>query len=392
MQVISPVLLIEMNNFEFTLVIGENSEDGDFKYLYDLKIPAEGMNDNSITDFNLIHGIIKKNLLLLEQKFKCILKEVTLIIGNFNCSLVNVSGYKKLNGSQLAKENITYILNSLKQKVSSIERDKSILHIFSNNYFLDKKRVENLPIGLFGNLYSHELSFYLIDSNYYKNLQNLFNKCNLRVKRVISKEFLEGVSIINKSNIDTFFKIDINENFSKIIYYENSSLKFMQNFKFGSNLIINDICKVIAIKPEKIREILVDNDFLQQNFEKIIENKFFTNQNFRKIKKQLLFDIANARIQEIFEIILFKNINISNLKQKIFLNLHDEILLNFFKDFNNNHVNNTSTELKFINELSFENIFTEANSIVQYGWKKEAIPFIQEKKSIIARLFNLFFK
>ena len=211
------------------------------------------------------------------------------------------------------------------------------------------------------------------------NLQNLFNKCNLRVKRVISKEFLEGVSIINKSNIDTFFKIDINENFSKIIYYENSSLKFMQNFKFGSNLIINDICKVIAIKPEKIREILVDNDFLQQNFEKIIENKFFTNQNFRKIKKQLLFDIANARIQEIFEIILFKNINISNIKQKIFLNLHDEILLNFFKDFNNNHVNNTSTELKFINELSFENIFTEANSIVQYGWKKEAIPFIQKK-------------
>ena len=71
--------------------------------------------------------------------------------------------------------------------------------------------------------------------------------------------------------------------------------------------------------------------------------------------------------KKIFEIILFKNINISNIKQKIFLNLHDEILLNFFKDFNNNHVNNISTELKFINELSFENIFTEANSIVQYG-------------------------
>ena len=63
----------------------------------------------------------------------------------------------------------------------------------------------------------------------------------------------------------------------------------MQNFKFGSNLIINDICKVIAIKPEKIREILVDNDFLQQNFEKIIENKFFTNQNFRKNKETITF-------------------------------------------------------------------------------------------------------
>ena len=36
---------------------------------------------------------------------------------SFNSSIINLSGYKKLNGSQLTKEDITYILNSLKSEI-----------------------------------------------------------------------------------------------------------------------------------------------------------------------------------------------------------------------------------------------------------------------------------
>ena len=41
----------------------------------------------------------------------------------------------------------------------------------------------------------------------------------------------------------------------------------------------------------------------------IISKKNFDNSNFRKIKKKLIYDIANARITEIAEIILLKNVN-----------------------------------------------------------------------------------
>ena len=41
-------------------------------------------------------------------------------------------GSKKLNGSQILKENISYILNSLKLTISEIEKDKVILQIFNS--------------------------------------------------------------------------------------------------------------------------------------------------------------------------------------------------------------------------------------------------------------------
>ena len=49
-----------------------------------------------------------------------------------------------------------------------------IKSIFNSKYNLDNQKVENLPIGLFGDFYSHELSFILINKNDYKNLKNQF--------------------------------------------------------------------------------------------------------------------------------------------------------------------------------------------------------------------------
>ena len=144
---------------------------------------------------------------------------MVLITNNFNCFLINLAGFKRLNGSQLSKDNVTHILNSLKSKIIESEDKKRILHIFNTKYFLDKKNVENLPIGLFGDFYSQELSFFLVDENDYMNLINIFNKCNLKVSKIISKNFLEGISLINKnSNLETFFKIEIFENESEIFF------------------------------------------------------------------------------------------------------------------------------------------------------------------------------
>ena len=79
-----------------------------------------------------------------------------LIIDNFDYSCLNISGSKKLNGSQLLRENISYILNSLKQSIVEHEKNKTILHIFNSKSVLDGVNIKNLPISSFGDFYNHE--------------------------------------------------------------------------------------------------------------------------------------------------------------------------------------------------------------------------------------------
>ena len=122
-------LFIEINNFNFVFVAVERVNENYSKIILEENIPIQGIQDNKITDYNLIVKIFKEKIYLLEQNLNLVFKEVIIIIDNFNCSLINFSGFKKLNGSQLLKENITYILNFLKSQISEIEK-KKLYYIF----------------------------------------------------------------------------------------------------------------------------------------------------------------------------------------------------------------------------------------------------------------------
>ena len=391
-------LFVELDKKRFTFTVIDSANEEDTKIVHSNQTLVTGVIENKITDPNEVYDILKTNTYEIERKLNCVFKEAILILDSFNSSIINLSGYKKLNGSQLTKEDITYILNSLKSEIYKKEIQKSTIHIFNSNYHLDKKKINNLPIGLFGDFYSQELSFYLIDNNDFKNFNNIFNKCNLTISKIISKSFLEGVNLINQnSNLDSFFNIEINEFDSKIFLFENSALKFIQNFKFGSNLIEKDISKVLALKIENVKRILRDTQFtLGETDHQFIEREFFKNQNFRKIKKKLILEIAEARIEEISNIIIFKNVNLTrflNNQFPIFLKIKDATNLKCFEENYKlffSHRNNY--KLHFKEDINTDKIYRGLFKLVQYGWKREAVPVVQEKKSFLARFFGQFFK
>ncbi len=395
MKTNSPKLLIEINKNKFIFSVVNKTGDIEFNLIHFSQTAIHGIKDDAIVNFDLVCNTLKENIFSIEKNLNCVFKEVIFIIDNFELSLISLSGYKKLNGSQLSKENVTYLLNSLKSKIQEYEKNKTILHIFNLEYLLDSKRVENLPIGLFGNFYSQELSFFLIDNNIKKNLKNIFDKCNLKLNKIISKSFIEGVKIINENkNFESFFKINIYEDFSRLILFQNAGLKYTQNFNFGTDLILKDIAKVTSLDIREVKNFLSSEDFQNSHLNAdLIEEKYFQISKFRKIKKKLIQEIALSRIEEFSEKILLQNINVAIFIKTypIILNIKDEICYqklggSFKSSFSkyNNCLMRILTEDKktFINQTM---------KIVYFGWKKEAVPVVQPKKSVISRFFDIFF-
>ena len=397
MEIFSPTLFIEINNSEYNFIVGDKKDENNIKFIYEYSVPAQGIENFKIEDFDLVFNDVKKGIYRIEQKINFKFKDIILILDNFDCSFINLTGFKKLNGSQILKENITYILNSLKSNINETEDKKTIIHIFNSQYNLDKKKIENLPIGLFGDFYSHELSFCLINNNDYKNINNIFKKCNLKIQKVLLKSFVEG-SYISKGSesFNTFYHIKINQNNSQIFYFENDSLKFEQNFNFGSDLVLRDIAKVTSLKIDNVKKIL-KNIKLSRDMPKdeLVEKELFENENYVKIKKRLLFEIAEARIEEFAEKIIIKNVNFKAYKKKdkvVFMKFANKLDYEYFKDSYKFYFSeNNKLLIKFLKNVPSEDFMNIINEIVNYGWRKEAIPVTHTKKSIITRFFDMLF-
>ena len=393
-----PKLFISIGDLETSLIAGYNSDQNSFELLEKLILPADGISRNRIVDLDKITNDIKRNIFIIEQKVNYTFKDIIIILNNFDISFINLSGFKKLNGTQISKDNITYLLNLLKSCVDEFEGNKKILHIFNSQYCLDKKKLDNLPIGLFGDFYSHELSFNLINKNDYKNLENIFKQCNLKIKKILLESFVKG-TLINDNNpkIDTFFYVQIEDQNSKIFYVENNAIKFEQKFNFGTEIIINDICKITSLEHAFVKNIILENKNIHKVSDKeLLEEKYFHNQQYRKIKKNLIAKIAKARIDELSEKFYLKNINLTKQLEKIdviFFEINDQ---KHFNCFNNAYEKSFSLddryEFKIVKKPEIEEIISKADNIAQFGWKKEAIPVTISKNSLITRIFQKIFQ
>ena len=97
------------------------------------------------------------------------------------------------------------------------------------------------------------------------------------------------------------------------------------------------------------------------------------------------------------ELILLNNINLTGLFKKVrpvYLKIDDQSNLNCFKDSYVNFFSQSNFyKIKLMEEnlLDKDMLYHEANKIAHFGWKKEAIPIAQNKRSLIARIFRSFF-
>ena len=385
-------LFIEIRDKDFIILAGEYDEELNFKVLEKETVSSFGILNCKIIDLNKCVDDLKTGIQKIENKINYLFETVNVITNFFDCDCVSVSGFKKLNGNQILSDDISFILNDIKNKLVESETKKTIMHLFNTKYLLDNKSMKNLPIGLYGDFYSHQLTFFLANNNELKNISNLFNKCNLSLNKVILKSFAEGIEFINEYNEDTFFKINIRKNKIQIIHFYESAFCYFQNFNYGSDLIYKDISKVCSIDAEKVSNILLENDLnLKDSY---IDRKYFKGTNFRKISLQHIYDIAIARIEEVVNLIYNNNTNLNYLKlnnNKIFLHFEDK---NIYKKFNKDFINqfkDVEISSKYL-DSKFNQSLEIFGELLSKGWIKEAIPVVHKKNSWISRIFSGFFE
>jgi len=394
MKLNEPYLVIDLNDNKVIFFVVSFNEKKDFKVLKKIILETSGIQNGRIINIETVSQLLKQTINSIEDDINYFFSNTTLIINPNQINCLNVSGYKKLNGSQVSSEDITYILNDIKKIILESENSYSLVHLFNSNFSLDSDNLENLPIGLFGEFYNQNMTFFLINKNILKNIKSVFNNCGLNIEKIILKPFADGIYLLSNNQSGKNFSIlRLEKNRTNVSLFKNKSYIFTEDFNFGFNLIIKDISKLCSLKIEEVEFFMKEIDLrniMETNNESYLEKKYFYVSPYRKIKHQLIFEIITARIEELFEVCYKKNINIKNLKSsdKIYLYVESpEYYKNIQYVLENSKV--TTSECVFNNniEQSFLAGVKGACELIGKGWEKEAIPLPYKKKSLISSFF-----
>ena len=399
MKLNEPYLIINLNDDKIIFFIIEYNENKDYKLLKNITVESQGVCNGRITDIELVVRLIKKTINYIEDELNYFFSKVSVVINPNNVICLNINGYKKLNGSQVSKEDITYILNDIKKTVLLNENRHSLIHLFNASFSLDSDNLENLPIGLFGEFYNQNMTFFLVNENIFKNIELVFNGCGLNLDRVILKPFVEGVNYLLKNqDIKNFTSITLEDKRINVSIFRNKSYVYAQDFNFGADLIVKDISKLCSMNIEEVDIFLKEIDLelvIANDVDSNLNKKFFSKSPYRKIKHKLILDIIMARLDELIEICYEKNINVSYFRKNndaIYLSIEK---IQYFKNIyfalkKNQPINLEFVSIKNIEDSALSSL-NGAAELIGRGWEKEAIPVIQSKRSLISSFFSKLF-
>ncbi|MDC0472573.1 hypothetical protein OAN27_01205 [Pelagibacteraceae bacterium] len=399
MKINEPQIFLEINDLKFIFLVIKYNENLDYKILDSTIVDSEGVLEGKIIDLELSSRIIKHNLNTIEKKINFTFQQITVINTQSDYSCINVSGFKKLRGSQISNEDVSYILNDIKKLIADTEMQKTLVHLFNSKFILDNKILKSMPIGLHGEFYNQNQTLFLVSKNDLKNLKLVLNKCDIDIERVVLRSFVEGIYQIKKNKLEkNFIFISFETNEIKISIFDNLALIFSQTFKFGTDIIKKDISKVCSLSIDFIDNIFKksDIDFLhQKNSDKYLDHKLFSNNQYRKIRIGLLSDIIQARIKEIINLIYKKNINIQNFKKEskfVYIAFNDKGISSHLNEiFKNNFADGNSVSFLEKPKGDYLDSCLGAAELKGRGWENEALPIIHRKKTIISKIFDNFF-
>ena len=394
-----PYLIIDLDDNKIIFFVIIFKDNKDYKIIKNINIDSRGINGGKITDINFLSLLIKKTVNIIEDDLNFSFSNISVVINPSNVNCLNISGYKKLNGSQVSKEDITYILNDIKKIISSNEDDQSLVHLFNSSFSLDSDNLDNLPIGLFGEFYNQNMTFFLVNKNIIKNIKSVFNNCGISVDRIILKSFADGINYLSKiQNNKNFTAITLEYKRINISLFKNKSYVFTQDFDFGIDLIIKDISKLCSLKTEEVEVLLKEinlSSSLEKEEEPYLDRRFFLSSPYRKIKHKFILDIMTARLDEIVEICYEKNTNLNYFRRSnntIYIAIER---FEYFTNIKNALQKNKLIKSEFVYGKAIENSslssLNGAIELIGKGWEKEAIPVIQQKKSLISSFFSKIF-
>jgi len=251
------------------------------------------------TEKNLVESILE-----IEKKTGEHLNNINLMFDTSDAISIILSVSKQNEKKNITKQDIKYLIQDAKQQILISNPDKNIIHIIINNYRVDDKNFESLPLNIQCKKLSIDIVFICFPKETTKSLKKLFNKHQISIDQFICSSYAKSFNYKNHfSKFDKVAFLDIGYEKTSVIFYEKEKLKLFNVLSVGGHHITKDISKVLKLNielSEKIKSNLNKDIIFSENEEntEILDKEFLNLFKEKGLSFNLIKKIIFARIEE----------------------------------------------------------------------------------------------
>ena len=185
-------------------------------------------NEINHLDFKIFRKFLDENIIKIEKTLKDFIKNIFVILKTNEFFPIQISVKNNNNGNILNPENLAYSFNEAKDQCKKSIGQKKIIHMFVENYRIDRKDYSSLPSNLKCNDFSLDIKFICLSNEFIEKLENSLESYQISINRILSLDYVESIC---NNNQDIFHNsMLILDGYNKNEIKINSKVKQKQGF------------------------------------------------------------------------------------------------------------------------------------------------------------------
>lgn len=281
-------------------------------------VDCQSIKRGVIVDIDSTAVCIKNCVEQLEGMLDIKINEALIAIPGGITELISNKGIVAISSDdkEIRKSDLGRVMKSA--KIVNIPSDKEIIGVIPQQYIIDGYDDIKDPVGMCGSRLEIEAQIILVKTTIVNNLFKSVNKAGIKVTALIYGPQAVSELVLHKDEADIgTVVIDAGAETINISIYRKGILCYNDTLNIGGNTITNDIAVCLKIPFSEAEKLKLEYGKLDYENEKSI--KLHINSNYNKVtdvESLLLNEIIEARVEEIFQLILSK-LKISGFYEEI---------------------------------------------------------------------------
>jgi cell division protein FtsA len=267
--------------------------------------PSKGLRKGVVVNIESTVQSIRKAIEEAELMAGCEINKVYAGISGGHIRAFNSHGVIAVKDGEIDKNDVHRVIEAA--QAVAIPTDREVIHVIPQEYIIDDQEGILEPLGMNGIRLEVKVHIVTAAVTSAQNIVKCANKAGLDVADIALQQIASSEAVLNHDEKELGVAlIDVGGGTTDIAVFHGGSIKYTTVISLGGNQVTGDIAvglRTPTTEAEKIKKKYGCSLTAMTSGDEMIEVPGVGGHKTRKVSRQILAEIIEPRMEEIFELI-----------------------------------------------------------------------------------------
>ena len=295
---------LDIGTTKICAVVGEVSR-GDINIIGTGTSPSIGLRKGVVVNIESTVDSIKKAVEEAELMAGCEISSVYAGIAGGHITGFNSRGIVAIKGTEITQNDVDRVIDAA--RAVAIPMDREVIHVLPQEYIVDEQTGIQNPVGMAGVRLEAKIHIVTGAVTSAHNIVKCANRSGLDVCDIVLESLASGEAVLSNEEKELGAGLlDLGGGTSDLAIFSGKNIKHTFVLSLGGNNLTNDIAiglRAPLTEAEKIKTKFGTCLSTSINSDETIEVPGMGGQPPRKLPRQILAEILEPRMEEIFTLV-----------------------------------------------------------------------------------------